>query len=74
MFIPRKGLTKVGIKSITSCTRDKYINLCTTILFLLISRKKLDMCQYDTDAPAQGHPQLETNIVQKKKFEKGNLP
>ena len=28
------------------------------------------MCQYDTDAPAQGHPHPHTGILQKNKVEK----
>ena len=29
------------------------------------------MCQYDTDAPAQGHPYPHTGILQKMKLKKG---
>ena len=29
------------------------------------------MCQYDTDAPAQGHPQSHAGILQKMKLKKG---
>ena len=29
------------------------------------------MCQYDTDAPAQGHPQPHVGILQKMKLKKG---
>ena len=29
------------------------------------------MCQYDTDDPAQGHPQLHAGILQKMKLKKG---
>ena len=29
------------------------------------------MCQYDTDAPAQGHPQSQAGILQKMKLKKG---
>ena len=32
---------------------------------------KLEMCQYDTDAPAQGHPQPHAGILQKTKLKKG---
>ena len=32
---------------------------------------KLEMCQYDTDAPAQGHPQPHAGILQKMKLKKG---
>ena len=32
---------------------------------------KLEMCQYDTDAPAQGHPQPHAGILQKIKLKKG---
>ena len=32
---------------------------------------RLEMCQYDTDAPAQGHPQPHTGILQKMKLKKG---
>ena len=30
------------------------------------------MCQYNTDAPAQGHPQPYANILQKMKLKKGH--
>ena len=30
--------------------------------------RKLEMCQYDTDAPAQGHPHPHAGILQKMKF------
>ena len=33
--------------------------------------KKLEMCQYDTDAPAQGHPHPHAGILQKLKLKKG---
>ena len=29
------------------------------------------MCQYDTDAPAQGHPQPQAGILQNMKLKKG---
>ena len=29
------------------------------------------MCQYDTDAPAQGHPHPHAGILQKMKLKKG---
>ena len=32
--------------------------------------KKLEMCQYDTDAPAQGYPQPHAGILQKMKLKK----
>ena len=32
---------------------------------------KLEMCQYDTDAPAQGHPHQHAGILQKMKLKKG---
>ena len=32
---------------------------------------ELEMCQYDTDTPAQGHPQPHAGILQKTKLEKG---
>ena len=34
-------------------------------------KKKLEMCQYDTDAPAQGHPQPHAGILKKMKLKKG---
>ena len=34
-------------------------------------QKKLEMCQYDTDAPAKGHPQPHAGILQKMKLKKG---
>ena len=33
-------------------------------------QKKLEMCQYYTDAPAQGHPHPYAGILQKKKKKK----
>ena len=30
------------------------------------------MCQYDTDAPTQGHPHPHTSILQKMKLKKGH--
>ena len=37
-----------------------------------IPKDKLEMCQYDTDAPAQrGSPQPHTGILQKMKLKKG---
>ena len=36
------------------------------LLFLL----KLEMCQYDKDGPAQGHPHPHAGILQKKKLKK----
>ena len=33
--------------------------------------QRLEMCQYDTDAPVQGHPQPHTGILQKMKLKKG---
>ena len=35
-------------------------------------KKKLEMCQYDTDAPAQGHPHPHAGILQKMKLKKGH--
>ena len=32
--------------------------------------KKLEMCQYDIDAPAQGHPHPHAGILQKMKLKK----
>ena len=32
---------------------------------------ELEMCQYDTDAPTQGHPQPHAGILQKMKLKKG---
>ena len=32
---------------------------------------KLEMCQYDTEAPAQGHPHPHAGILQKMKLKKG---
>ena len=34
-------------------------------------QKKLEMCQYDTHAPAQGHPNTHAGILQKMKLTKG---
>ena len=33
---------------------------------------QLEMCQYDTDAPAQGHPHPHAGILQKMKLKKGH--
>ena len=38
---------------------------------LKTKNKKLEMCQYDTDAIAQGHPHPHTGILQKMKLKKG---
>ena len=35
-------------------------------------QKKLEMCQYDTDAPAQGHPHPRAGILQKMKLKTGH--
>ena len=32
---------------------------------------ELEMCQYDTDAPAKGHPHPRAGILQKNEVEKG---
>ena len=32
--------------------------------------EKLEMCQYDTDAPTQGHPHPHAGILQKMKLKK----
>ena len=37
----------------------------------LLEVPRLEMCQYDTDAPAQGHPQPHAGILQKMKLKKG---
>ena len=36
-----------------------------------LHRKNIEMCQYDTDTPAQGHPCPHAGILQKMKLEKG---
>ena len=36
----------------------------------LKKKKKQEMCQYDTDAPAQGHPQPHAGILQKHEVDK----
>ena len=42
------------------------------IIFRMIKlNDRLEMCQYDTDAPAQGHPQPHAGILQKMKLKKG---
>ena len=33
--------------------------------------EKLEMCQYDTDAPTQGHPQSHAGILKKMNLKKG---
>ena len=35
-------------------------------------KKKLEMCQYDTDAPAQGPSSPHAGILQKMKLKKGH--
>ena len=46
--------------------------MCYSILYFKPSKeKKLEMCQYDTDAPAQGHPHPRAGILQKMKLKKG---
>ena len=37
----------------------------------VMKAKKLEMCQYDTDAPAQGHLQPHAGILQTMKLKKG---
>ena len=36
------------------------------------NKKKLEMCQYDTDAPTQGHNHPQAGILQKMKLKKGH--
>ena len=40
-------------------------------LYMLI---KLEMCQYDTDAPTQGHPHPHAGILKKKKMKLKKAP
>ena len=47
-----------------TCNTTVYIDL------LNLSWIKLEMCQYDTDAPAQGHPHPRAAILQKNEVEK----
>ena len=42
----------------------------TKTQILLLKLNKLEMCQYDIDAPAQGHPHPYTGILQKNEVEK----
>ena len=62
----------MGLNEFQSCesfglNRAKlYINHCW-----FRRRSELEMCQYDTDAPAQGHPQPHAGILQKMKLNKG---
>ena len=46
----------------------KKIDVCCVVLFSLKNNKKLEMCQDDTDAPAQGHPHPHAGILQKIKL------
>ena len=41
-----------------------------SFILLIKILTKLEMCQYDTDAPTQGHPQPHAGILQKMKLEK----
>ena len=60
-FVPRKFFRQL----------NKHIHESFTEIFLFQVRSKLEMCQYDTDAPAQGHPQPHAGILQKLKLKKG---
>ena len=42
----------------------------TSSTILLNLKEKLEMCQYDIVAPAQGHPHPHTGILQKMKLKK----
>ena len=49
-------------------THKKYKNMLDFITVDILS--KLEMCQYDTDAPAQGHNHPHVGILQKNEVEK----
>ena len=42
-----------------------------TLFYTNIFKEKLEMCQYDTDVPAQGHNHPHAGILQKMKLKKG---
>ena len=44
--------------------------LLTSTYNIYFPEKKLEMCQYDTDAPAQGHPHSHAGILQKMKLKR----
>ena len=45
--------------------------ICPANFFEVGGIKKLEMCQYKTDAPTQGHPHPPAGILQKIKLKKG---
>ena len=51
--------------------RPVYHKILVEPVPLDIDRFKLEICQYDTYAPAQGHPQPHAGILQKMKLKKG---
>ena len=49
-------------------------SVCIEVLYRISpwnTYNQLEMCQYDSDAPAQGHPQPHVGILQKMKLKKG---
>ena len=49
----------------------RFRNVTFTTIYVLNRNMKLEMCQYDTDAPAQGHPQPHAGVLQNIKLKKG---
>ena len=49
-------------------SHDIFRQISAELQALIYGKKKLEMCQYDTDAPAQGHPQPHAGILQKMKL------
>ena len=50
---------------------DNAVQMSThNICFYKGNQKKLELCEYDTDAPAQGHPHTHAGILQKNEVEK----
>ena len=52
------------------CILGQIVNISKT-KYNMAYMYKLEMCQYDTDAPAQGHPHPHAGILQKMKLKKG---
>ena len=64
-----------NVKKIISF-RDFAVALCALKVEYVLERQIIkiqEMCQYDTDAPAQGHPHPHAGILQKMKLKKAPL-
>ena len=54
-------MTQIPASVQTRNSQYKNVFKCKNIIY----STKLEMCQYDTDAPAQGHPHPHAGILQK---------